>query len=227
MNQVRSGLDGLYQAVVLMRNHEQDRHAASGPYYVHSRPVFHGGHQVTMVPWNAHAKPHIAPPCSMLPPGTLVAGPPPASHSPPGYAMHPSTPIVYAAVPGHAVSPHHPRAYGEVQGGATAGKHSIRHAQKTPSVHVETIIAALSRTLDANEWDERLDSIGTRDINIALKKSHFTKEEIAQIKSSRRRAKNRTYAKKYRDLKKGGTKQDAPAYVQPHNMAATIRVVPH
>jgi hypothetical protein len=63
-------------------------------------------------------------------------------------------------------------------------------------------------TMLSGEWNVRLWTISTKSLNDALKQSGFNKQQVAQIKTARRRAKNRMYARTYREKK--GT-NDEPA----------------
>lgn len=58
------------------------------------------------------------------------------------------------------------------------------------------------------EWTDALLALGTKELNDVLRKGNYTPAQIQDLKSSRRRAKNRTYALRSRQ-KKGG-KEQAP-----------------
>jgi hypothetical protein len=76
-------------------------------------------------------------------------------------------------------------------------------------------------TLISGEWDVRLWSVNTKSLNDALKQTSFTKQQVAQIKTARRRAKNRMYARTYREKK--GVHSDEPEPESETTYARTSR----
>lgn len=70
------------------------------------------------------------------------------------------------------------------------------------------------------EWNDALLALGTKELNTVLKKGSFTTKQMEELKSARRRAKNRTYALRSRQKRDGKDMAPCPGTAESMELVA-------